>query len=205
MSGVPAKRRRLDSDDDDDEYAHPHRTSPLMQYAVTSALPTDELVAMEYADAEVISDHRSDATSRSCEELRHTPLEGERDAPAKEDFRPAASTGMPSAAAPTVTTPFPSSSVPVVASGVFEDDEDVPSEYKGLFSTTMLTVFLVSLDYISKQKTCTDKLLAQYQPAQLAEGGTVLNALSPKSYHNIYGIKPGIRWDGVVRGRGPVV
>ncbi|KPI89276.1 hypothetical protein ABL78_1609 [Leptomonas seymouri] len=193
MSQVPAKRRRLDSDDDDDDYAQPRRNSPLLHYAITTALPTDEVPLLGYAGHEVSDDDReppprgsSGAPKRVLSDAGGVPAAGDGDAAVavltKGETTVAVSSGF---------------------SAVFDEDEDIPAEYKGLFSTELMNVLLVPFDYICKQKALTDKLLAQYLPPQATAEGTESKS-DAKVYRNAYGITPGFRWDGVVRGRGPV-
>ncbi|KPA79415.1 hypothetical protein ABB37_05260 [Leptomonas pyrrhocoris] len=194
MSQQPAKRRRLDSDDDDDEFAQPRRTSPLLQYAVTAALPTDEVPLTGYADLDTAE---SDGTAerRVHNGVPHgASSEGSHLAAAVEDGGEGADTRTMGTAGAAVSPGMPV---------VFDEDDDIPAEYRGLLSTELMNVFLVPFEYICKQKMTTDKLLAQYLPPRSADGGHH-GTSDDKTYHNAYGIAPGFRWDGVVRGRGPV-
>ncbi|KAG5477148.1 hypothetical protein LSCM4_04365 [Leishmania orientalis] len=185
MSSAPAKRRRLDSEDDEDEYAVPAANSPLLPHAVSMRFPTDEMPALE--DGEVEGEEADAVVSgRVTTPAAHVEADDPVDlVRATVDVPPA---GHPSAA----VSPKPHAFV--------EEDEDVPAEYRCLFSAELLNVLFVPLDHICTQKSCTDKLLAQYAPAMAASKSTS----GRQSYHNAYGIAPGFRWDGVVRGRGPV-
>lgn len=178
MSGAPAKRRRLDSEDDDDEYVAASSTSPLLQYAVHAHFPTDEVPTLDEAPLHAsLSRGSSTAAGEDADE-------GLAPSPSDAAVRAAAAAGPP---------------VPCKPPQTFEEDEDVPAEYKGLFSSELTNVLLVPLDHVCRQRVCTDKLLAQYAPSTSADavGGRT-------TYLNAYGIAPGFRWDGVVRGRGPV-
>lgn len=198
MSELPVKRRRLDSDDDDGEYAQPHRSSPLLQYAVTAALPTDELPLMGYLDEELAVEDRTRVQAVGGNSSTEKEIFEARGATIVTGDAAAAAAEAELHTSTDATAPTPST-----APAIFDEDEDVPAEYKGLFSTELLNVLLVPLDSICKQKTMTDKLLTQYLPPAPARVGTQLTS-NVKSYHNVYGIAPGFRWDGVVRGRGPV-
>ncbi|CAG9575032.1 conserved hypothetical protein [Leishmania major strain Friedlin] len=185
MSGAPAKRRRLDSEDDEDEYVAVRLSSPLLQHATSTRFPTDEVPTLE--DGEGASDVAERlASSRAPAPATYVEADDPADVARSTAAVPAAE-HLNAADAPKPHL-------------FFEEDGDVPAEYEGLLSAELLNVLFVPLDYICKQRSCTDQLLSQYAPTAAASH----SAAERKSYHNTYGIAPGFRWDGVVRGRGPV-
>ncbi|KAG5502752.1 hypothetical protein JKF63_04519 [Porcisia hertigi] len=184
MNGAPAKRRRFDSDDDEDEYVAVNPNSGLLQYAISAHFPTDEMPAVEDREGEdgvVDTLVSSTATAPAIHAEADKPAEVERTTAAK------VAAGQ-RGAANLLKTPL-----------LFDEDRDVPAEYNGLLSAQLMNVLFVPLAHICEQRSCTDKLLAQYAPSEASNASS-----NNKSYHNVYGIAPGFRWDGVVRGRGPV-
>ncbi|CAJ1026240.1 Pre-mRNA-splicing factor of RES complex, putative [Leishmania lindenbergi] len=185
MSGAPVKRRRFDSDDDEDEYVAGASNSPLLQHAVSTPFPTDEMPSLDDGEGE------GDAVDTLLSirvTVPSTHLEADSPTSLVKTTADGPALGQPIAAA---------SRKPHLP---LEEDEDIPAEYKGLISAELLRALFVPLDYICKQRRCTDVLLSQYAPAVVASSSTP----GRKLHHKAYGIAPGFRWDGVVRGRGPV-
>lgn len=203
------KRRRLDSDDDDDEYQPVASSLPLLQYAVESPFPNDELTLPEDSDSHSTASERSLGTSSNTE--KRTTTTAEMGDGAKEEN----CSGAPSSRNG-CTTPEPSTNLAVSDRGTFlPEDRDIPEAYKGLLSPELLNVYFVSLEQLRSQHAVDDKVLAQYTRLNGDAGKSpkLLSALSPVAaslvpakppslYRNKYGIEPGWRWDGVVRGRG---
>ncbi|GET89114.1 hypothetical protein, conserved [Leishmania tarentolae] len=185
MSGATAKRQRLDSEDDEDEYLAPRLRSPLLQHAVSTRLPTDEMPILD--DGEGDRDV-PDLFTSSTVPAPETYIEAGAPADVVRTIEDA------TAAGPLSTADAPKPNL------FFEEDQDVPAEYNGLLSSELLKLLFVPLDYICKQRSCTDKLLSQYAPVAAGSHSTAERG----AYDNVYGIAPGFRWDGVVRGRGPV-
>lgn len=110
----------------------------------------------------------------------------------------------------------PSSSTP---SHFHPDDADVPHSWVTALNscTSLMNTYFVPLSYLVQGKATDDTLLAQYLPykshvTQNREGdrngdstsgnhGSAAGAASPCHFDNPFGIRPGWRWDGVVRGR----
>lgn len=170
------KRRRFDSDDDDDEYITTVR-EPLSEFPVS--MPHDTMLELGLM---------SSGTDEDVVPLQSYEAE-ERE------------NGAPNAATSPVSSPTQQSALSL--SSYHPEDRDIPPEWRRLFSDSLLRVYYTPLSYIAVQRAMDDKLLAQYLPYDVETVQSVLSGKTdePQQYRNPFGIRPGRRWDGVVRGR----
>lgn len=206
------KRRRLDSDDDSDEYLEAVH-APLSRYAATDG------------DRDVMREMGIESSSTSSEDSsRAGPVAAETSRTARV-VEPSAEGPPQSSRGKKVAGPS------VLLSSQTRSDQDVPDELNGLLSDALLAVYQVPLVYLQSNRPVDDRLLAQYQPFSAVSAtsrGVPYSQAVPGSaaddvgedmdgvdetdatgsghtrravYKHPFGLSPGWRWDGVVRGR----
>nr|CCC94642.1 conserved hypothetical protein [Trypanosoma congolense IL3000] len=181
VRNVEMKRRRYDSDSDEDD--HKHVEEPLLRYACASG--NEVLRAMGLSAEEAVSDEGTsvdgDSHAIGAEQASHSNQEQEPHRGVLDSCYRITPAEMRSAA--------------------LEKDRDVPEYLKGLLSEELLQVYCTTVRYTESKRSVDDKLLAQYLPYDKLKVAPLVR-VEERMWENSYGIKPGWRWDGVVRGVG---
>lgn len=206
------KRRRLDSDDDDDEYVGGSEAG-LSMYPISSS-HNDVMLDMGLASSD--SSVRRDSAERGDDIGSDVPAGNGK------NVRVAAALAASERQRPARHKPT------VQLSSQVRVDEDVPGELNGLLSDALLAAYCVPLQYACSRRAVDDKLLAQYTPSSghkespaihycgalddsdedseadesvIAKNSGIKDTAQRGRFRNVFGIPPGWRWDGVVRGR----
>ncbi|CAD2217152.1 hypothetical protein ADEAN_000463000 [Angomonas deanei] len=79
-------------------------------------------------------------------------------------------------------------------SKVLPEDRDFPPVWRTFLSERVLEIYACPIQYITSRRPVDDKLLAQYHPFNEAK-------FNVEKKGNGLPVKPGGRWDGIVRGR----
>ncbi|KAG8348144.1 hypothetical protein ERJ75_000218700 [Trypanosoma vivax] len=175
------KRRRYDSDSDESDG---HAEEPLLQYAAEdkNEVLMEMGLGLEVVGEESVSDGNSVKIATTNDEDEQT-LEVSGVCPAEAALcRQDRDRCLQRAARLT--------------------DRDVPDSWKDLFTEELLQVYHTTLSYTECGRSLDDKLMTQYIPYDV-EQYPPLCRMEERVWENAAGIRPGWRWDGVVRGIDP--
>ncbi|EPY37124.1 hypothetical protein STCU_00173 [Strigomonas culicis] len=89
----------------------------------------------------------------------------------------------------------PNGAAPLPSSSIVAEDLDDKTCWSKLLEESLLFHYNVVLHFICDGTPLNDKLLAQYLPCTSGDVGSTVNPVGH------LGLKPGWRWDGIVRGR----
>ncbi|RHW67744.1 Pre-mRNA-splicing factor of RES complex [Trypanosoma brucei equiperdum] len=181
--GGMKRLRRFDSDSDDDD-ADGYVEEPLLRY--TRDDKDEMLWAMGLRTEEPDVESNGAGSSSGCGEIVEGFVTDVCDGQMRESYQSASNVRPPAVAARR-------------RHAALREDRDVPDHWKGLMSEELLQVYFTTLSYAESGHSLDDKLLAQYLPYSEERFRPVVRA-DERIWENSYCIKPGWRWDGVVRG-----